>query len=180
MKHLTFAIGWSVLCTLPAAALPYNLIYNQNNGNLTIDTLDPNATLVTYSLASLQYLLQPQHHNRVLPFSDQNPRSHTNALIIIEYTTVPVTADQAGQIDPSITTASGRLFNLGNILPPNLSPEEYLDDGINAVLAGPYYHPTSTDQSLGINFNLVHVPEPGAIVLLGLGGLTFARRRRRF
>lgn len=158
----------AAVSAVPAKALPFKLIYNENNGNLTIDTIDPFMPLRAVRLVSPSNQLLPGNLNHFLPNQSPVPPSTEFLNILSPF---PATPADAVVIDPAtVPNINGTLWNVGNLLPPGLTEQQF-NDALLFASANPI------DITPNPQMIRVHVPEPGSVALLGIGGLALMRRR---
>ncbi len=172
----------------------YQLIYDADTGNVSIQT---NTSIAENTPANhpvvanqdvpaagnlINYVLETSN-----PIFDVNSRipgpdaAMTPGTIAVEevapgvfFATGTVTNETGFQAESNSNRVSNgaQLHNLGNILPAGLSEQQWNDLlDVNRT----YVRNLGTDQQ---QFDLVYIPEPTSLALLGLGGLLVARRRR--
>lgn len=170
---LTLLMALTLVASPRVTAQPYQLIYDQSTGNLSIDTLDPANKLRSYILRSTGGSMIPANRNQVL--ADEVTQTDFSSQIFI---TSPLARTPAQMLadDPSLAPViNGTRWDLGNIMPAGLT---------EAQVASDLFFPFDSEYSPGPGtspntaFELVHVPEPASLALLGLGGLALTRRRR--
>lgn len=176
-----------------AHAQQYDLLYNPNDGSLTITGVvpfDDNGTvnryeddhggLLNYTIISANRLflesvdLQEQRshllpiNRAIIEGTEFILGDHSSSPLVIGATNVGANEPFFGFLKPEMP--------LGFVLPAGLTEEEFQ----TALI------PIRTDESpkyvtsLGRpkqNFNLVYAPEPTSLALMGIGGLLLSRRR---
>lgn len=160
----------ALLVSTAAQAQTYDLIYNANDGSLTIETHDQ--LLYVYSIFG------------------PDDTSINDGFIQENHTQIPGNPGQFGDPLYAFTSMDGELSDtnrtgwlltdpasLGSVLPTGLTQPQ-LDDAISSAWYVNAYGSTGAPSSFN-NFNIVLVPEPTSLVLLVAGGTLICRRRRR-
>lgn len=180
MKSLTTVMTAAALLSISAQAQAllivsnYTLTYDAADGSLTIDPLGQ--PLYTYSIKTLGSLggddgfIEANH----IPLPD-DPGVFGTAVSTS-------TDDELSQSDFDQWTGLSP-FNLGNVLPAGLTEAQF-----NSILDTSPQNTFYID-SLGSGqnqqnsymsaFNVVFVPEPSSLVIIGLGAAMLAQRRRK-
>ena len=172
---LALALLLTAMNTRADVVIPqYTLTYNAADGSLVIDTFD--GPLFTYSVKSTGVFggddgfIEANHVPMLLPDAPgvEGPPANTSS------------DDELSQSDFDGWNNLGQ-FSLGKVLPKNLDESQF-----NAILDSLIENTFYVDQ-LGTNgqpenfnsFDIVYnVPEPGSIIIFGIGAALLAQRRR--
>ena len=137
------------------------MIYNPTTGNVTLDT-----TVAGLNVTGFKLIDKSADGKNVFAGAEA-ATFPPGALSTTDTDTTVSYASVSGGFSPGV-------WNLGNIALENLTPTELLETFSTTdtyyLLAG-----SSTKQ----DWDLVMVPEPGALALLALGGVAVLLRRRR-
>jgi hypothetical protein len=176
-----FAVAALASCQATQAQyLPYDLIYDPGTGSLTIDTKGG---------VMGGYVLEFNNGTNVFngPFQPTDPPANL--------VNMPVNLNQIPIYAPGIANRIGfswylsevplpgvlvpgvsGVFDIGPVVTPGLTEQQYVDTFSNTTSQWQYVG--GLGSGISNRFNLVYVPEPTSLALLGFGGLVFARRRR--
>jgi len=134
-----------------------DLIYDAATGNVKIDPSEATGGVITN-------------------WAFENASAAFNAPGVCVFPTVgyAMNTDTAGQISQTDVTMAGfsYLADLGNIFPTGLTVE-----GLQSLLTTASY--VGTVGSGQVDFDLIVIPEPATLALLGLGGVGMLIRRKR-
>lgn len=152
----------------------YTLTYNATDGSLVIDTFD--GSLFTYSVKSLGLpggddgFIEANHVPMLLPDAPGVEGAPANTS----------SDDELSQSDFDGWSNLGQI-DLGEVLPAGLD-ESQLNSILDSSIQNTFYVDQLGSSGQPESFNsfdiIYNVPEPGSIILLGIGAAMLAQRRR--
>ena len=169
MKKFTALALVAGLAASGAQAQPYDLTYDASTGELSATIY---GNIINYTLESTDDIfledeaLTATNHQRFVSFF------YLSGSPVAPNGTASSTPRVLGESNQSYNGPQSGTFSLGMVLPAGLTESEF-----QAVADKEATYVTGLG-SAKQNWNLVYVPEPTSLALLGLGGLLVARRRR--
>ena len=168
-KFTALALVAGLAAATGAQAQPYDLTYDASTGELSMTIF---GNIINYTLESTDSIfleddaLTASTHQRFVGFF------YSGGVPLAPIGTGSSTSKVLGESNSSYNGPQSGTFSLGLILPAGLSEADFL---AVADKEATYVVAQGTAKQ---NWNLVYVPEPTSLALLGLGGLLVARRRR--
>lgn len=166
-KFATLALAASLSQT-GVYADNYDLVYDYTDGSLTVVTT---GGMYYYNLESSQSPFLSANHQLFASIQEIAPGLFVRTGYFISdpdhlYDAMNVDTARSGYTIPP------GVYNIGNVLPANLTEQEFN----NLFDRSAVYVPRIDDR--GEVFDFVYVPEPTALAVMSIGGLMAFRRRK--